>query len=120
VLPHKVKNQKGHPAKQVFQALRIEVNDEINVLKKALLDASKLLASNGRIVVISFHSGEDRIVKNFFKSLAVIEGDRINGPTIKKESEFNLITTKPMIASENELSLNNRSHSAKLRILEKK
>lgn len=117
--PAKVVHSEGHPAKQVFQALRIEVNDELNVLTSALKQVCDILAPKGRIVVISFHSGEDKIVKSIFKDLAVSEGDRLNLPTVSKKLDFALVTHKPIVASEKELSENNRAHSAKLRILEK-
>ena len=110
----------GHPAKQVFQALRIAVNDELNVLEKALTAALKHLKPGGRLAVITFHSGEDRIVKNIFKEAAVDVGDRIDGPNIQKEKEFDLINRKPIVASEEELEMNHRSASAKLRIIARK
>lgn len=118
--PSKELKKEGHPAKQAFQAIRIAVNDELNVLKETLKDAVEGLAPRGRLLVISFHSGEDRIIKSFFKDLTVVEGNRINLPTEVKETRFKLITHKPIEASEQELNENNRSHSAKLRIIEKK
>ena len=110
----------GHPAKQVFQALRIAVNDELNVLEKALTAALKHLKPGGRLAVITFHSGEDRIVKNYFKEAAISEGNRIDGPMLEKEKEFDLINRKPIVASESELEMNHRSASAKLRIIARK
>jgi len=118
--PSKELKKEGHPAKQAFQAIRIAVNDELNILKETLKDAVEALAPKGRLLVISFHSGEDRIIKTYFKDLAVIEGSRINLPTKEEETRFILITHKPIEASELELKENNRSHSAKLRIIEKK
>ena len=118
--PSKELKKEGHPAKQAFQAIRIAVNDELNVLKETLKDAVEGLAPRGRLLVISFHSGEDRIIKSFFKDLTVIEGNRINLPTKEEETKFELITHKPIEASEEELKANNRSHSAKLRIIMKK
>ena len=118
--PSKELKKEGHPAKQTFQAIRIAVNDELNVLKETLKDAALALNKNGRLLVISFHSGEDRIVKSFFKDLTVIEGDRFNGPSEEKKSDFTLITKKPIEANEEEVASNNRSHSAKLRIIERK
>ena len=76
--PLKELNKVGHPAKQIFQAIRIEVNNELNVLKKALEDVINSLNINGRVCVITFHSLEDRIVKNLFKKYSVVEGNRIN------------------------------------------
>ena len=118
--PMKELKKVGHPAKQVFQALRIAVNDELNVLVKALESALRHLKPGGRLAVITFHSGEDRIVKNIFKEAAVDVGDRFDGPSIKKEKEFDLINHKPITASEAELERNHRSASAKLRIIAKK
>ena len=118
--PMKELKKVGHPAKQVFQALRIAVNDELNVLEKTLKVALAHLKERGRLAVITFHSGEDRIVKNIFKEAAVSEGNRIDGPLLEKEKEFDLINRKPIAASEDELKRNHRSASAKLRIIAKK
>ena len=118
--PMKELKKVGHPAKQVFQALRIAVNDELNVLEKTLVVALKHLKPGGRLAVITFHSGEDRIVKNIFKEAAISEGDRIDGPNLKKEKEYDLINRKPITASLEELELNHRSASAKLRIIARK
>ena len=79
-LPYKQLSKKGHPAKQVFQAIRIEVNDELNVLKKALIDCLDLLNKHGRIACITFHSGEDKIVKTIFNDKTKIIGNRLNIP----------------------------------------
>ncbi|WP_416327351.1 16S rRNA (cytosine(1402)-N(4))-methyltransferase RsmH [[Eubacterium] hominis] len=121
-LPSKVLNKKGHPAKKVFQAIRIAVNDELRELQIVLEDALDLLMPNGRLAVISFQSLEDRIVKETFAS-------RSKGPQIDKripllpseieEAPYRLVNRKPIIASEEELEENNRSHSAKLRIIER-
>ena len=118
--PMKELKKVGHPAKQVFQALRIAVNDELNVLTKTLKVALDHLAPGGRLAVITFHSGEDRIVKNIFKEAAVDIGNRIDGPVTTKEKEFDLINHKPLTGSEDELSRNHRSASAKLRIIARK
>ena len=118
--PMKELKKAGHPAKQVFQALRIAVNDELNVLIKTLNVALAHLAPGGRLAVITFHSGEDRIVKNIFKEAAVDVGNRIDGPMTTKEKEFDLINHKPITASEDELERNHRSASAKLRIIARK
>ena len=112
----------GHPAKQIFQALRIEVNDELNVLEKALEDVIKILNINGRICVITFQSLEDKIVKKIFKKYSVIEGNRINdyiSPKDIKTPDYKEVNKKVIIASEEELNLNHRAKSAKLRILER-
>ncbi|MCQ2800625.1 MAG: 16S rRNA (cytosine(1402)-N(4))-methyltransferase RsmH [Bacilli bacterium] len=118
--PMKELKKVGHPAKQVFQALRIAVNDELSVLVKALKSALSHLKPGGRLAVITFHSGEDRIVKNIFKDAAVDVGDRFDGPIISKEKEFDLINHKPITASDDELQKNHRSASAKLRIIARK
>lgn len=99
---------KKNPATRVFQALRIEVNDEYGNITAALPDAIDVLESGGRLVVIAFHSGEDRIVKHFFKK-QVAKDD----PSIK------IITKRPLIAAEKERLENPRSRSAKLRVIEK-
>lgn len=120
VLPKKILLKKGHPAKQVFQALRIEVNNELGVLKSGLKDACSLLKVNGRVAVITFHSLEDRIVKNIFKELCDEgEGSR-KIPTVEKNVEFALVNKKVILPSEKELNENPRSHSAKLRIIERR
>ena len=118
--PMKELKKVGHPAKQVFQALRIAVNDELTVLEKALTSALRHLKPGGRLAVITFHSGEDRIVKNIFKEAAVEVGDRLDGPNITKEKEYDLINRKPITASQEELESNHRSASAKLRIIARK
>ena len=111
----------GHPAKQIFQALRIEVNDELNVLKTAIDSALKVLRPHGgRLAIITFHSLEDRIVKNAFKEASVVIGDRIDGPMIDKGKDYFLVNRKPIVASKEELEINHRAISAKLRIIERK
>ena len=119
--PMKELAKAGHPAKQSFQALRIAVNDELNVLTITLEKALKALRPHGgRLAVITFHSLEDRIVKNIFKENAVEEGNRYDFPIKEKEKEYQLVNRKPIIASEEELKENHRSASAKLRIIERK
>jgi 16S rRNA (cytosine1402-N4)-methyltransferase len=118
--PMKELKKVGHPAKQVFQALRIAVNDELNVLVKALESALRHLKPGGRLAVITFHSGEDRIVKNIFKEAAVEIGNRLDIPLTTKAKEFDLINRKPIVGSEAELEMNHRSASAKLRIIARK
>lgn len=95
-----------HFATKTFQAIRIAVNDEIEALKEGLVEVFKKLARGGRMAVISFHSGEDRIIKNFFKDKKAAGGGHI-------------ATKKPITASEEELAQNPRARSAKLRIFEK-
>lgn len=117
--PAKELAKQGHPAKQIFQALRIAVNDELNILKQALVEVSSLLNKNGRLAVISFHSGEDRIVKQFFKELTVVEGNRYDLPSENKVVEFKLVNSKVILPSEEEIENNHRAVSSKLRIIEK-
>ncbi|HET7115358.1 MAG TPA: 16S rRNA (cytosine(1402)-N(4))-methyltransferase RsmH [Hanamia sp.] len=112
---------KGNPEKyfaQVFQALRIEVNDELNVLKEMLMQSTEVLAPGGRIAVITFHSLEDRIVKNFFR-YGNFEEQQQDFFGITKKSQWKVITKKPIVPSEEELKNNSRSRSSKLRIAEK-
>ncbi|HEY5371423.1 MAG TPA: 16S rRNA (cytosine(1402)-N(4))-methyltransferase RsmH [Hanamia sp.] len=112
---------KGNPEKyfaQVFQALRIEVNDELNVLKEMLGQSVDVLQEGGRIAVITFHSLEDRIVKNFFRDGTFKEKQKdVFGNSMG--SELKLITKKPIIPTEEELKNNPRARSSKLRIAEK-
>ena len=112
---------KNHPERKIFQALRIMVNDELNVLEKVLPDAIESLNKNGRIAVISFHSLEDRIVKNVFKKYSEVNEIFKGLPNIPEEyqAKLKIINKKPITASEEELRENSRSHSAKLRIGEK-
>ena len=120
--PQKELAKKGHPAKQIFQAIRIEVNDELGALKVALKDALSSLKVGGRACFITFHSLEDRLVKNAFNEVSKVEGTRHNVfalPTEKDLPDFKLVNNKVIIASESELELNPRSKSAKLRIIER-
>ena len=117
-LPSKVLNKKGHPAKKVFQAIRIEVNHELDSLQQLLTDFTDLLDVNGTCCIITFHSLEDRIVKNYFKELTKVEkvDKRIPvDPKNIKVADFQLLNKKVIIATEQELFENKRSTSAKLR-----
>ena len=119
-IPAKFKND-GHPSKRTFQALRIEVNGELDGLKEAITDMARGLKKGGRLAVITFHSLEDRIVKRVFKDL---ETDCICDKSFPvcvcgKKKEIEIITKHPITASEEEQALNGRSKSAKLRIAEK-
>ena len=110
-----------HPAKKTFQAIRIEVNRELEVLENAMSKATELLKVSGRLAIITFHSLEDRIVKNKFKDLATACKCPKDIPIcmcggVKK---FEIITKKPIIPIDDELKNNNRAHSSKLRILER-
>ena len=120
VLPCKVLNKVGHPAKQTFQAIRIEVNNELGVLVSALKQATDLLKPGGRCAVITFNSLEDRIVKNYFRSLTSEENTSRKLPQIKQNIEFELVNRKVIIATEEEVERNNRAKPAKLRIIERK
>lgn len=113
--------KKSNPCRKTFQAIRIEVNSELNILESSLMDAFSLLKPNGRMCVITFHSLEDRIVKNVFKKLCSDDINSKNLPVVPLEmrAKAKLITKKPIIPSGSELELNNRSRSAKLRIIEK-
>ena len=111
----------NHPERKIFQAIRIEVNKELTVLEKVLPDAIDLLKPNGRIVVITFHSLEDRIVKNTLKKYSSVD-ELVKGlPEIpeKYKPVLKLINKKPILPSSIELEQNSRSKSAKLRIGEK-
>ena len=121
-IPPKVRFSGSHPAKRVFQAIRIEVNGELSGLYEAVLGAIKLLKTGGRIAVITFHSLEDRIVKQAFKyaELDCICPPRSPICTCDKVSEIEIITKKPILPSETEMEQNPRSKSAKLRIAQKK
>lgn len=119
-VPEKYRRDK-HPARKVFQAIRIEVNGELEILKQAIIDASSLLKVDGRLCVITFHSLEDRIVKNTFKELTEIN-DMVKGlPDIPDEylKDFELVTKKAIIPSSEELNYNKRSRSSKLRVLKR-
>ena len=112
---------KKHPARQIFQAIRIEVNDELNVLSDALKQSLELLKPGGRVVVITFHSLEDRIVKQYFKKLTE-EDERIKGlPNIDPSllPDYKLVNRKPITPSEEEIERNPRSRSAKMRVIER-
>lgn len=121
-LPAKVLNKKGHPAKKVFQAIRIAVNDELGELQMVLRDALELLDVHGRLCVISFQSLEDRIVKDTFVSCSKPKQYDKRLPILPKDMEeapYRLVNKKPITASEEELQENMRSHSAKLRCIER-
>ncbi|KIC77169.1 Ribosomal RNA small subunit methyltransferase H [Neochlamydia sp. TUME1] len=110
-----------HPLTLIFQALRIAVNRELEVLEKILPDALSLLTPGGRLAVITFHSLEDRLVKNFFRFAASdkYETSGIGGMFLDKSPEAHILTRRPLVASEKEINQNARSRSAKLRVIEK-
>ena len=110
-----------HPAKKTFQAIRIEVNRELEVLENAISKSAELLKVGGRLAIITFHSLEDRIVKNKFKDLATACKCPKDIPICVCDGvkKFEIITKKPIIPIDDELKNNNRAHSSKLRILER-
>ncbi|MGI5825391.1 MAG: 16S rRNA (cytosine(1402)-N(4))-methyltransferase RsmH [Bacillota bacterium] len=120
-MPKNHNKEKQHPAKRTFQALRIAVNDELGVLQKALDDALDLLKPGGRLSIITFHSLEDRIVKEQFKTWAkgCICPPDFPVCVCGKVPTAKIITRKPVTADESELELNPRARSAKLRCVEK-
>ncbi|MEH7110824.1 16S rRNA (cytosine(1402)-N(4))-methyltransferase RsmH [Neobacillus niacini] len=120
-IPAPARRKGGHPAKRVFQAVRIAVNDELAVFEKSLQKAIEILNPGGRISVITFHSLEDRICKAAFKKESETPNLPKGLPIIPDEFKPNLklITRKPLLPSEEELEQNNRARSAKLRIAEK-
>ena len=120
-IPKGAREEGSHPAKRTFQAIRIEVNDELGVLTRTISVAAKHLKKGGRLGIISFHSLEDRIVKEQFRYLA---SDCICPPELPfcqcdKVSEVKILTRKPVTATEEELAANSRSKSAKFRAVEK-
>ena len=119
-LPSKVLSKKGHPAKQTFQAIRIEVNHELDSLRNLLDDLTSILKVDGSVAIITFHSLEDRIVKQKFKELTTVEDLDKRLPLRASEiesAEFILLNRKIVVASEEELNENSRSKSAKLRAI---
>ncbi|TWT11265.1 16S rRNA (cytosine(1402)-N(4))-methyltransferase RsmH [Streptococcus sp. sy004] len=118
--PAKELKKKGHPAKQIFQAIRIEVNDELGAAEDSLQQALDLLVVGGRISVITFHSLEDRLTKQLFKEVSRLDIPK-GLPFIPDElqAQYQLITRKPILPSQTELTDNNRAHSAKLRVIER-
>ncbi len=120
-IPAKMRAEGGHPSKRTFQAIRIECNRELEVLKESLEELIDLLAPGGRLCIITFHSLEDRIVKTAFKQAANPCTCPPNFPVCVcgKESKGKVITGKPILPGEEELAENSRSKSAKLRIFEK-
>ena len=112
---------KSHPARKTFQAIRIEVNHELDILSESLEKALSLLNVNGRMVVITFHSLEDKICKDVFKKYTSIPKEVSGLPNIPREylPNFRIINKKPITPSNEELNENNRSRSSKLRIIER-
>lgn len=119
-VPEKYTRDK-HPARKVFQAIRIEVNHELEILEQALIDAASILNEDGILSVITFHSLEDRIVKNTFKDLTLIDKVVKGLPDIPLEylPDYELVSNKAIIPSDKEIEMNNRSRSSKLRCLKR-
>ncbi|MDE6477301.1 MAG: 16S rRNA (cytosine(1402)-N(4))-methyltransferase RsmH [Mycoplasmoidaceae bacterium] len=105
-----------HPARVYFQALRIEVNHELDNLKQLLTDSVEFLNKDGRLVIITFHSLEDRIVKQFFNDIIVTHIPK-EVPIMNSNTDYELLTRKPIVPTENEIANNNRARSAKLRAI---
>ncbi|WP_456271628.1 16S rRNA (cytosine(1402)-N(4))-methyltransferase RsmH [Bacillus sp. AK031] len=120
-IPAPARRKGGHPAKRVFQAIRIAVNDELDAVEEALEKSIEILKPGGRISVITFHSLEDRICKTIFKEKAAGPELPPGLPIIPDEykPELKLVTRKPILPSDGELEENNRARSAKLRVAEK-
>ncbi|MDD3241759.1 MAG: 16S rRNA (cytosine(1402)-N(4))-methyltransferase RsmH [Bacilli bacterium] len=119
-IPEKAKRDK-HPARKVFQAIRIEVNHELDILESSMRDALSMLKPGGRLAVITFHSLEDRIVKNVFKEVTEIDKMVKGLPNIPQDMlpDYKLINNKAIIPTDDELTDNNRSRSSKLRVIER-
>ena len=111
--------RKSHPARKIFQAIRIEVNDELNVFEKALYSALKLLKPNGRICVITFHSLEDRICKEIFKEVSSVKKELQKLPVIPEEYKPNYKIIANIKPKDEEINNNKRSRSARLRVIER-
>ncbi len=120
-IPKAARLEGGHPAKRVFQAIRIEVNGELRILESAIRDFADVLRPGGRLSIITFHSLEDRIVKNTFKDLCTdcICPKEFPVCVCGHKASCKLITRKPILPSKEEQDINSRSRSAKLRIIEK-
>lgn len=119
-VPMKFRKDK-HPARQIFQAIRIEVNHELDVIEPAIEQALSLLKVGGRVSVITFHSLEDRLVKNIFKEKCAIDPKVQGMPNIPEEylPDFRLVVNKAIIPSDEELEKNPRARSSKLRVIER-
>ncbi|MDD5604055.1 MAG: 16S rRNA (cytosine(1402)-N(4))-methyltransferase RsmH, partial [Eubacteriales bacterium] len=116
-IPSGARKEGGNPAKRTFQAIRIEVNNELEALKKALKASAEMLLPGGRICVLTFHSLEDRIVKDFFRSLSGICVCPRELPVCVcgRKKILDIVTKKPVLPSEAEIKTNPRAKSAKLR-----
>lgn len=121
-IPAAARKEGGHPAKRTFQAIRIEVNRELDVLREAIDGAMSLLKDGGRLVIITFHSLEDRIVKNKFREAErpCVCPSHFPVCVCGRESLGRVVTGHPVVAKDEELEMNNRAHSAKVRAFERK
>lgn len=121
-IPAPARRKGGHPGKRIFQAIRIAVNDELDAVSESVERALTLLSSKGRISVITFHSLEDRIIKQLFKQKTTARETPRGLPVVPEEyqPDFDLITRKPILPSSEEMEINNRARSAKLRVIAKK
>ena len=117
-VPFSYKKDK-HPARKVFQAIRIEVNDELNVIDLSINDALDLIDINGKIAVITFHSLEDKLIKKIFKEVSSIKPELQKLPIIPLEYQPKFKTVNQIIPTEEEIKHNNRSRSATLRVIER-
>lgn len=117
-IPANARREGGHPAKRTFQAIRIEVNGELEIIKRTIEDITSVLNKNGRISIITFHSLEDRLVKQTYKTLATgcICPPEIPMCVCNNQPKLKIITRKPILPSQTELEVNKRSKSAKLRV----
>ncbi len=120
-IPAPARRKGGHPAKRIFQAVRIAVNDELGAVEDSLEQAIEVVKVGGRISVITFHSLEDRIVKTTFKDYSTAKDVPPGLPVLPEEFQpiLKVVNRKPIVATEKELEENNRSRSAKLRVVEK-
>lgn len=119
-VPEKYSRDK-HPARKVFQAIRIEVNHELDILEQTIKDAASILKKDGRLSIITFHSLEDRIVKNTLRDLSSVDPLVKGLPNIPNEylPDFELVTSKAIVPTSQEIEQNNRSRSSKLRVLKR-
>ncbi|MHA8110025.1 16S rRNA (cytosine(1402)-N(4))-methyltransferase RsmH [Lactobacillaceae bacterium Melli_B4] len=120
-IPAAARRHGGHPAKKVFQAIRIAVNDELGALETSLEQAIGLIKVGGRVSVITFQSLEDRLVKTMFKEKTTIQDLPQGIPVIPDElkPDYRLVSRKPILPTDDEIKVNHRSHSAKLRVIER-
>lgn len=120
-IPAAARRKGGHPAKRIFQAIRIAVNDELGAAEESLQQALNVIDVGGRVSVITFHSLEDRLTKTIFKEVSSVPELPPGLPVIPDhlQPKYKLVNRKPILPTEEELAVNNRSRSAKLRVIEK-